>query len=150
SSTVNSGQVGTKFTASTVPVLTWEAWLYDDLGMTGPGTNVGYGRIDDQAHIVITDAAHPLAAGLSGLVAVVPGTTPLRWGAPAASAQVVAVAEGNAAQALVFAYEAGAAMVGQTAPARRVGLPFYDENPSQFTAESWALFDAAVSWAIGN
>ncbi len=150
SSTVVSGQVATKFRDVAVPVLTWEAWLYDDFKMTPGGTNTGYGRIDGQSSVGVVDAGHPLAAGLSGSVGIVAGTSSMRWGAPAATASVVAVAEGDAAKALIFAYEAGAAMVGLVAPARRVGLPFFDDSAASFTAEGWALFDAAVAWATGH
>lgn len=150
SSTVASSQVGSKFRDVAVPVLTWEAWIYDDLGMTPGGTGTGYGRIDGQSQIAIVDPAHPLAAGLSGQVAFVPGTTSMRWGAPAAGATVAATVPGDAAKALIFGFEAGDPLLGLEAPARRVGLPFFDDSAASFTAGGWALFDAAVTWATGD
>ena len=50
----------------------------------------------------------------------------------------------------LFAYEAGAAMVGATAAARRVALPFSDLGATGLTTEGWQLFDAAVAWAVGD
>ncbi len=147
SSTVQSSQVGSKFRDVAVPFVTWEAWLYDDMKMTGTGKDVGYGRITDQSHLDFVAPGHPLAAGLSGMVSIVPGTTLLRWGAPGAGAEVAAVAEGDPGKALVFGYQAGVPMVGLTAPARRVGLPFADDSAAILNAGGWALFDAAIAWA---
>ncbi len=148
SSTVQSSQVGAKFRDVAVPFITWEAWIYDDMKMTGTGKDVSYGRILGQSHLDVVGPGHPLAAGLSGLVQVVPGTSLLRWGNPSAAAAVVAVAENDPAKALIFGYQAGDSMVGLSAPARRVGLPFADDSAAVFTAEGWALFDAAVAWAV--
>ncbi len=148
SSTVQSSQVGSKFRDVAVPFVTWEAWLYDDMKMTGTGKNVNYGRITDQDYLDVTGPGHPLAAGLSGLVSIVPGTTVLRWGVPGAAAEVAAVAEGDPGKALIFGYRAGMPMVGLTAPARRVGLPFADDSAAILNADGWALFDAAVAWAV--
>ena len=147
SSTVNSGQVHTKFRDVAVPVITWEAWLYDDLGLTPGGTDVGYGRIENVDSLVVTTPGHPLAAGLAGIVGLVPTPGFLRWGAPVAGAVVVATVNGDPSKALIFGVESGAQLLGLTAPARRVGLPFYDDSPAVLTAEGWALFDAAVAWA---
>ena len=59
----------------------------------------------------------------------------------------MATVSGDPNKAVIFAYEAGAEMVGLTAPARRVGFFFqnYDENKYNFRGVN--LFDAAVLWA---
>ncbi|MEM8960140.1 MAG: PKD domain-containing protein [Acidobacteriota bacterium] len=150
SSTVNSNQVNTKFRDVPVPVLTWEAWLYDDMGMTPAGRGTGYNVIANQVSITISDPSHPLAAGLSGAVSFVPGTTSLRWGAPVAGSEIAATLSGDPSKATVFGFDTGAQLLGLTAPARRVGVPFFDESAASFTGDGWALFDAAVAWAVGD
>ena len=60
SSTVSATTIGTKLTAVTVPLITWEGALYDDLGMTSAP---GGAKAASQTALAITNAAHPLSAG---------------------------------------------------------------------------------------
>ena len=39
-------------------------------------------------------------------------------------------------------------MYGMKAPARRVGFCFYRDTAASASREGWALFDAAVTWAL--
>ena len=145
SATSISASVGTKFTATTVPVVTWEHALFDDLGMTAvDGTQVAA-----QHDLVITAPGHPLAAGLSGTVTAASTDTEFAQGSPNGNAAIIARLPG-AATASIFAYEAGSAMPGLTAPARRVALFMSDLTPASFTADGAALFDAAIDWAVGT
>ena len=48
-----------------------------------------------------------------------------------------------------FAYEAGVAMPGLTAPARRVALFLSDTTAGNWNTNGIALFDATVTWAAG-
>jgi len=148
SSSVSSSQVNTKFTDVAVPLLSWEAYLYDDLQMTGPGFYSGYGTTNDPKDITITNVTHPLAAGLSGNVRLSDNTSGLAWGIPSAQALTIAQVIDNANWQVIFAYEAGATMVGMNAPARRVGFGMRNETATQMTIEGWALFDAAMCWLI--
>ena len=150
SSSVASGSVNTKFRNVTVPVMTWEHSLYDDMKMTGSSFNTHYGQITAQSQIAITNAAHPLAGGLSGTVSVVSSAQTLAWGAPNANAAKVATVNGDASKTVIFGYESGASMVGLNAPARRVGFFFFDNVPANATTQGWTLFDAAVNWASGT
>ncbi len=68
-----------------------------------------------------SNPGHPLAAGLSGLVSIVPGTTVLRWGVPGAAAEVAAVAEGDPGKALIFGYRAGVPQRRRLGAVRRRG-----------------------------
>ncbi|MDA1273643.1 MAG: hypothetical protein O2960_06270 [Verrucomicrobia bacterium] len=71
SSTVASGDVGTKFRGSTVPTIVWEQAVQDDFGMTGNTAAVQRGTLAGQYDLEIANPSHPLAAGLSGIVGVV-------------------------------------------------------------------------------
>jgi hypothetical protein len=155
SSTVNSTDVGTKFKSVSVPVVTWEAQLFDDMGMTSTSSG-DFGTATGQTQIGFVNTAHPMAAGLSqnitdgGLVYAAAGT--MTWGKPAASAIKVATLISDSSKAVVFGYNTGAAMVGLTAPARRVGLLFHDTSASNATgywSSEW-LFKAALTWAISG
>ncbi|MEJ7617783.1 MAG: hypothetical protein WKF30_12660 [Pyrinomonadaceae bacterium] len=48
SSTVTSGQVNTKFRDVAVPVVTYEALIFDDMGMTGPHSGNDFGSTAGQ------------------------------------------------------------------------------------------------------
>jgi len=145
SSTGASSDVGTKFRNVTVPVLLWESNLLDDMGMTS--TTTGSFGTTSASSVVINLPNHPLAAGLSGTVAVATSSDPLSWGQPGAGAFKVATVSGSTSHAAIFAYEPGADMVGLTAPARRVGFFLSDLTASKLTTSGWSLFDAAVKWA---
>jgi hypothetical protein len=147
SSTVRPNDVGTRFRGSIAPIVTWEAQLFDDLGLTGSAGGNGMAR---QSRITIMTPAHPLAAGLSGLINVTTAPTALAWGKPSASAARIARLPGNASRFTIFGYERGAAMVGLTAPARRVGLFLGDTAATILTPDGAALFDAAIRWASGG
>ncbi len=149
SSTCVSGDVNTKFRDVAVPVLTWEAWLYDDLGMTGVAAGVDYGQEPGQTQLDFVATSHPLSGGLSGTVTMTGAPSGFMWGKPGPAATVVATLAGDPAKAAVFAYESGASMPGLTAPARRVGLFFSDATAASMTGEGWSAFDTAVSWTSG-
>jgi PKD repeat protein len=144
SSSVTASALNTTFRDTTVPIISWEHALFDDLGMTAsPGT-----LRSSQRNLVITSPGHPLAAGLSGTVQVATTTGNFGSGVPGANAVVVATVPGTTA-AGIFAYEAGVTMPGRAAPARRVGLFMADATPTKLTAMGKSLFDAAVLWADG-
>ncbi len=149
SSTVASGSVNTKFRGVSIPVLTWESALLDDLGMTGTVSGTDLGTLGAQTALAIADAAHPLAAGLSG-TPVVSTSSIYSWGVPGPAAAKVVTLAGNSARAAIFGYEAGAAMPGLAAPARRVGFFLEDITAANLTADGLKLFDAAVLWAVGS
>ncbi len=148
SSTNNSSTIGSKFTHVATPVLTWEAYLYDDLKMTGPTAEVDYGGGWGYTKLVAkTD--HPINRDLGGTRTVVTSTEDFRYGKPSAAATVVAVAEGMHDKPVIFAYEAGAHMVGKTAPGRRIGWFFDDDTADKLNAHGWLYFRNAVDWATG-
>jgi hypothetical protein len=126
-------------------VILWEGALFDDMGMT---TNVGaFQGVATQSAVQITDALHPLAAGLTGTVTVAGTATALTWGRGSSAATKAAIMPGNTARNAVWGYQTGAAMPGLAAPARRVGTFLGDTTAADLTADGWRLFDANVRWA---
>ncbi len=149
SSTVSSGYIGTRFTNRDIPVLVWEAWLFDDLRMTGPKSQYDYGTADDQRKIEIIDDAHPIAQGLLGKIEVLSSQKKVSWGLPGPEATRIGIVPGYPECVSLFAYDKGAQMFGMKAPARRVGFFLHNTTAKKLNGTGWLLFDRAVQWAIG-
>jgi subtilisin family serine protease len=149
SETVTSGNVDGKFSMVTVPVLTTEPSILDDLKMTGLGLGTDFGTTPNQTQINVVDATHPLAANLSGARMTNTSVGTFLWGVPGPGAAIVGTLASNAARATLFGYQAGSEMVGVSAPARRVGLFIDSKAAVSLTADGAALYDAAVRWAAG-
>ncbi|MCP5095663.1 MAG: hypothetical protein GY943_08940 [Chloroflexi bacterium] len=145
SDSVNSRRIGTKLTDITVPFITWEAGLYDDMNMTA-SSNADLGFVSNQTQLTVTNSGHPLAAGLSGSVVALDSGDDFFFGHPSENAVEIAE-DDSGTHPIIFGYEAGSEMVGLSAPARRLG--FFSGNGASYTAEGWQLFDATVSWALG-
>lgn len=102
--------------------------------------------------LTITNAGHPLAAGLvAGFSQVYQFSYQLGWATPEPSATVIANFPGFPSNKTLFSYEAGDQMVGLSAPARRVGF-FMDatQGLNNMTPSGLALFDRAVCYLAGN
>ena len=148
SSTVQSGDVNTKFRLVTVPVLNWEPNIMDDLGLTN-GTSGEYGSITSMTQVQIGLASHQMAAGFNGGVAVYNGAgSKGTYAKPNANALKAATAVGDATLATIFGYEIGAGMFGLAAPARRVGFFLDDLTPADLNDNGVTLFHAACNWAM--
>ena len=74
----------------------------------------------------------------------------LVWGIPREGAIKIAALENLDERALIFGYDLCGSMFGLQAPARRVGLFLNEAVATKLTGAGWALFDAAVNWAIGD
>ncbi|MEM9622774.1 MAG: hypothetical protein AAF993_14065, partial [Pseudomonadota bacterium] len=147
SATVRSSDVNTKFKLSLVPVVTWEAFLYDDMGMTGPVANVDYGGDFNQQSIEVT-GTHTLTAFLQGTVAASIVNNRFRWGIPNSNAIVSAHIVGNPAKPAIFHYETGAVMVDGIAPARRIAWFFDNGTPTNWNNNARQLFDTMIEFAL--
>jgi len=154
SSTVASGQVNTKFRNVAVPLMTWEPYLFDDLGMVSAASG-NYGNAGNQREVRLTTVPHPLVAGLqartsSNTRAFYSAPASMSWGKPAPSAMKIATLTSNSSKAVIFSYEKGDQMVGMQAPARRLAFASNDNNKVSYWTNKW-LFEAAVTWlATGN
>lgn len=148
SSTVNDGSVTDKFRYVAVPVVSWESAVLDDLGMTA-ATSGNFGTTNvAQTNVNIVSPAHPMAAGLSGSVAVASPGTNFTWGIPNLNALTIAALTDEPTKFVIFGYESGATMFSLDAPARRVALFMTDVTAGNFgTTNGGPLFDAAIRWA---
>jgi hypothetical protein len=146
SSTVGSSVVGAKFRDIAVPVLTWEAWIYSAMQMTGTATTE-YGKDGSFTNVNIVNSAHPLAAGLSGSVTLFDYARAISWGKPSGSAIKIAALPTDASKSAIFAYDTGASMVGKTAPAKRIGFYLDNFTGTGMTAMGKGLLEAAILWA---
>ncbi len=150
SATVTSGNIGEKFTNVAVPLVNCEPALIDDLKLTS-GEISDFGSITNQTQLNIINPSHPLAGGLSsGTQTVLNSTDRLVYGVPSSSAAAVATVPGNNLQMVIFGYEAGSAMAGISAPARRVGFFLYESGAGKMNANGFALLDAALLWATNS
>jgi hypothetical protein len=145
SSTVTPANVTNKFTNLAIPVLNWRADLMDDLGMTGTPTTE-YGTTATQTQVSIINAAHALAAGLSGTITVVSASNTFTWGKPNANAAKIATLTSDATKIMIFGYDNGATMPGLDAPARRVGFFLHNTTAASLNTNGGNLFDVAVKW----
>jgi len=147
SDSVTPTDVNTKFRTVSVPVMTLDPQLFDDMGMCATTTG-NFGTTTAQKNVTITNASHPMAAGLSGTVQVTTANTTFGWGKINANGIKIATLTTDTTKATSFGYEANAVMPGLTAPRRRVGL-FYTASSASLTANGGLLFDAAVKWVAG-
>lgn len=154
SSTVGSGNVADKFLDAAVPFITWEQAVQDDMLMTLDTDGTDRGNAGDQTDLIITNADHPLAAGLSaGTHTVATTPTSLSWGEPnAATAIIVATLADGSGHPCIYAYDQGALLIDGTTPAagKRILLPLSDSAYEVLNADGLALVDAALSWATGR
>jgi hypothetical protein len=149
SSTVISGNVGTKFREVAVPVINWEYLLEDDFGFTGNSDSERF-TVGSQMQINITNPGHPLAAGLAGIQAVTTAPSTFSWGEPVGSPVIIARLNDASGHPCLYAYETGAALSSGMAAARRVHLFLNNDTCAALNADGQKLFDAAVSWATGQ
>lgn len=144
---VDSATLQDRLATVSVPLWVAKPYLFDDYGLTGPVAGVDYDSVRS-GQVTIAAPAHPLAAGRSGQVTVQPGWYRMSWGRPPPSAAVIATAGG---EPTVFTIAAGTALAdGQPAAGCRLTFPLFGNAPTEFTADGWALFDAAAAWAADS
>jgi hypothetical protein len=150
SSTVGSGNIATKHTATAVPIVNWEVNLLDELGIQANNAN---GISITASQIQISDASHPLAAGLPAGVVNFCNPAAALSAADAAIASVNVVARDvGGTGSFIIGVEKGAALNPAriaSAPARRVAFPMNDDVFRTLTDDGLTLFDAAINWAAG-
>ncbi len=148
SGTVGAGKIATReFRNLDENIICLNPELFADLGLTGDTKESDFGYTSPLTELEILDSSHPLAASFSGMVKV--GKKPIRmaWGSPSGDGFCIASPEAGSGKCGILAYEAGTAMLDQTAPARRVGL-FPSSREEVLTEEGLVLFDTAVDWAV--
>jgi len=152
SSTVMSNAVADKYQKVSVPVVTWEQALQDNLLLTGDVEGQDRGSVSDQTDIQIINPNHPMAAGLpAGTVTVTTQPNTFCWGVPPPDAEIIAILADGQQHPCLYGVDKGKALIdGTPAPARRVFLFFTDGTYLLLTQEGRALFDAALSWAVNR
>src|ERR1043166_7586835 len=134
-----------------VPIVVLGDSLYDDLGMTGKFAGKDYGRSPERYdELVICDPDHSMAAGLDGRVRVMTSARQVIWARPRPDAVNIAALPDAPEKVVVFGYDAGMELRDGKAPARRVGMFFERESADSLNNHGWALFDAAIRWAVGD
>ena len=144
SNTVYSPHVADKFKHVNVPVIVWEAFIFDDMGMSTSGSAI----IGSSANL----SGNFLVGGLTGQTKLYTSSQHVGYGYPTADAQILGRLIGyNVAS--IFAYHRGDTMYGLQAPAKRVALPFSLDSSavsSAFSPDAAALFDVLVVWAVSD
>ncbi len=152
SSTIGSQDFEGKYKDVSIPILTWENDILDDMRYTGKNKGVDFGEVAGEHYIYLVNAPHPLSAGLpAGINSVYRKDQPMGWGKPGLGASIIATIPGQPDKAIIFGYEKGATMdYDFLAPARRVAF-FLDNTTFPLLKENGIkLFDAAVKWAISK
>lgn len=149
SSTVDARVLGDRYRNVAQPVVSWSAYSFPELGMTGPELHRDFSVIREKVfhnanhaayYAYATSKTKPIvnAAGMhEGMFAPFTfsaGETDPSWGKPTIAADISVVFEGQADKAAVFSYEKGSLMANDMpAPARRVGLFLGDNSFSVLT-----------------
>ncbi|MBD3649701.1 MAG: LamG domain-containing protein, partial [Alcanivorax sp.] len=99
--------------------------------------------------VAITDPAHPMAAGLSGTVAVYSESGKFGFSKPGGEVDVIATLPGDPSTALVYGYDTGAkGLDGEPVLQRRAFFFVFAGQESRMTEDGWKLFNAALAWCL--
>ena len=147
SKSVSTPKVGTTFTTTDTPVVTWATNLFDDLGLTDTQQSIDYGYTTGQLAINITNPNHPLSAGFDGFVSLYTTPKKIGWGTVGNEAIAIASLADDPSKQALFAYDLGSTLAnGNLTPEKRVALGL--DNTSKLTPDSLDLFAATVDWAL--
>ncbi len=161
SESVSSGNIRNEITEIATPMVTTEAWAWDEMGLTSGG---GAGQEVVTTDLVIVAPGHPLAAGLTGTVPVLTALASergaARFGNGIAGPEATVIARATLADGVtydvVFVYDKGAAL--PVAPADgsprfaadiRVCLGFDEQSYLVWNENAYALLRAAINYALG-
>lgn len=152
SSSVRSRDLGGAYRDVTVPLLTWENDLLDDLRFTGRKKDADFGFAEKEHYLWMVNAPHPLSAGQpAGTLVAYQKDAPMGWGRPGLGASIIATLPGEPDKATIFGYERGATMdYDFLAPARRIFVFLDNDTFGNLTAAGLSLFDAAVRWGLAD
>ena len=149
SSTVDARELGDRYRDVAQPVVTWNAYTFADMDMTGKELHRDFSVVREKAFHNANHAAY-YAYAVSGLKPILQaagmphgifapftfsaGETDMSWGKPSLGADISVFFEGSPDKAAVFSYEKGSIMAHNVAaPARRVGLFLGDNSFSILT-----------------
>jgi hypothetical protein len=161
SESVSSRKLLDKLKPVETPIINYEAFIQDDMGLTAlePGGDPGepqdcaYGVRDKENSITIVAPTHPLAAETTGDVPVYREPKQITWGTVSKSAEVVAILPGEKRGATIYIYRKGSELFdGTIAAGLRVGFFLEDDDETgtanMLTEKGLLLFDTAVKFAL--
>jgi hypothetical protein len=161
SESVFSLRLRDKLKSVRIPILNYESFIQDEMGMTarepsgdpGEPEDYAYGVREKDTGIDIIMPGHPLAAGLEGHVTIYREPRQVSWGKVGEGAKVIATLTGKKEGAAIYVYEKGTELFdGTEAAGMRIGFFLEEENitgTSNFmTEEGLRLFDAAIKFAL--
>ncbi len=142
SSSVDPRVLGNDLESVKVPLMTWDPFMFNKLGMTSGEINTGFGFTTEAfPKITVSAMDHPMAAGIGRAnVALYSITQPLPFGKPEEDAIIVAKAGDDA---ILFGYD-----IDGTTTSRRTAFPLRDKFLHLLSDEGWKMFDAAVLWTL--
>lgn len=145
---VASGTAWSNFGNVTKPLLTYEPGIYDEIFGAANGSRGGV-----NGGVTIVNAAHPLAAGLSGDVSIYTGTestSAFDVSGVSSGTTVIAQMVSTPNNGIFAVLEPGAIGGGGNSwPDLRMALPCWDAwNPANVTQDGWKLLDGAVVYAL--
>ena len=148
SESILSGNVGGAYEGISIPFITSEAWLLDEMQIA-PDNHTH--EDPNQTSVTIVDPGHPMAAGLEGEIEIAPAPVWIMSTCePAGDVQIVAKATVNDCVCLAGYEEGAEKMDGLKVKARRV-LTFITRNSALvMTDDGWKLFDNSVLWGMGK
>ena len=131
----------------TKPLLTWEPYIYDDLGLVAADPTA-FGESQPRTSVEIIATAS-VAAGLNSNLQVSTVAAPLSWGTPAPAAEIIAHVPTRPERGVVFAYEKGERLADarNAAGARITLFPSYAMS-KDITPGGLMLVDAAIDWLL--
>ena len=151
SESVNPDRLGNKFLNAPVPLISSDAYSYDDLGLTQTNRGKDYG-IWGQQKVYVVNAGHPLTQGLSSQTPnVYNGSQQMHWGRPGTEAEIIAKysSKGNETKATVFTYDKGSRLAnGDITDHKRVAL--FGNSGHELTDDGLLLFTNAIKWSLSE
>jgi len=166
SETVGSSKIQNDITAVEVPIITAEGWAYYEMGLTAGDSTAGQGLETDTGMVEIVEPGHPMAAGLSGSVSVIPelelesdlGWSRLSKGQASDDATVIARATLRDGETYdtIWIYEKGAALAREpndgsdpVAADIRICFGFEQQGYEQLTDDALRLLEEAIKYGLG-
>jgi hypothetical protein len=135
-----------RFKDVAIPTIVMKDGTIEVMGL-GMGSAGGFSTEVGETQISIIAAGDPLAAGLMGNVTVYTKGDRLIWANPGPAARKIATVVGHPTEITIFAYAAGAQMVGgAVAPAKRMG--FFIHRNTSYSPDGIKLFDAAADYLL--
>lgn len=142
----HGGYLGNKYEDAAVPTINFAAFRWDDHELT-IGNNAGQ---TNTATIDITNPAHPMAAGNSGITTVLNTSRNIQYVTSSqfgTSPPDVVATTGVADQIVLIGYEKDALLTdGTLATEARVGLSIFGATNTSPTADGLGILDAAIAW----